>query len=85
MKYTRRDFVKTNAIIGTGAMMGFNFVSPEVKPALMGGQPVRTSSWPSWPRWNPETDEPRVLEVLRSGVWSRAGVVKEFEINGQIP
>jgi len=79
MKYTRRDFVKTNAIVGTGAMMGFNFAMPAVKPALMGGEPIRTSSWPSWPRWNQEADEPRVLEVLRSGVWSRAGVVKEFE------
>lgn len=79
MKYTRRDFVKTNAIVGTGAMMGFNFAVPNVKPALTGGKPVRTASWPTWPKWNPETDEPRVLEVLRSGVWSRSEVVKSFE------
>jgi dTDP-4-amino-4,6-dideoxygalactose transaminase len=79
MKYTRRDFVKTNALVGTGALMGFNFIQTEVKPALIGGKPVRTASWPSWPRWNPDTDESRVLEVLRSGVWSRSGVVKEFE------
>ena len=79
MKYTRRDFVKTNALVGTGALMGFTFIQTEVKPALIGGKPVRTASWPSWPRWNPDTDESRVLDVLRSGVWSRSGVVKEFE------
>lgn len=59
--------------------MGFNFSMPAVKPALLGGEPVRNAAWPSWPRWDQETDEPKVLEVLRSGVWSRAGVVKEFE------
>jgi dTDP-4-amino-4,6-dideoxygalactose transaminase len=29
--------------------------------------------------WNQETDEKRLLEVMRSGVWSRANVVAEFE------
>ncbi|HKJ69126.1 MAG TPA: DegT/DnrJ/EryC1/StrS family aminotransferase [bacterium] len=49
------------------------------KPAALGGTPVRTKGWPDWPVWNPETDEERVIEVLRSGVWSRADVVAEFE------
>lgn len=40
---------------------------------------MRTKPWPEWPVWNPETDEKRVLEVLRSGVWSRAGTTEEFE------
>jgi perosamine synthetase len=48
-------------------------------PALLGGAPVRTKPWPEWPIWNSQTDEKRLLEVLRSGVWSRAGVVTEFE------
>ncbi|WP_128548473.1 DegT/DnrJ/EryC1/StrS family aminotransferase [Larkinella soli] len=48
-------------------------------PALMGGRPVRTKEWPIWPQWIPETDEKRLLEVMRSGVWSRAAVVSEFE------
>ncbi len=48
-------------------------------PAMLGGKPVRAKGWPSWPRWIPETDEARVLKVLRSGVWSRAAVVSEFE------
>ena len=29
--------------------------------------------------WDPETDEKRVIEVLRSGIWSRGKVVTEFE------
>lgn len=47
--------------------------------ASLGGNPVRTKPWPIWPIWNPETDEKRLLEVIRSGVWSRASVVTEFE------
>jgi len=48
-------------------------------PAVLGGVPVRTREWPDWPQWNPEKDEPRVLEVLRGGIWSRDKVVSEFE------
>jgi perosamine synthetase len=32
-----------------------------------------------WPQWKPEKYEEQVLKVLRSGVWSRAEVVTEFE------
>ena len=49
------------------------------EPALLGGTPVRTKGWPTWPIWQPETDEKQVLEVIRSGVWSRANVTTEFE------
>jgi dTDP-4-amino-4,6-dideoxygalactose transaminase len=48
-------------------------------PALLGGLQAHPGGWPRWPEWNPETDEPRLLEVMRSGVWSRADVVAEFE------
>ncbi|GAB3277863.1 hypothetical protein GCM10027347_51910 [Larkinella harenae] len=47
--------------------------------ALLGGKPVRAKQWPSWPLWKPETDERQLLDVIRSGVWSRANVVNEFE------
>lgn len=40
-------------------------------PAILGGSPVRTRPWPSWPRAT-EEDEARVVAVLREGVWSRA-------------
>ncbi|GAB3921622.1 DegT/DnrJ/EryC1/StrS family aminotransferase [Larkinella terrae] len=48
-------------------------------PALLGGKPVRAKAWPTWPLWKPETDEKQLLEVIRSGIWSRANVVNEFE------
>jgi dTDP-4-amino-4,6-dideoxygalactose transaminase len=49
------------------------------QPAILGGQAIRTKTWPGWPMWNPETDEELILKVMRSGVWSRADVVSEFE------
>lgn len=49
-------------------------------PAILGGQPVFASRhWPEWPVWNPETDERKLLDVMRSGIWSRDKVVTEFE------
>jgi dTDP-4-amino-4,6-dideoxygalactose transaminase len=47
--------------------------------AALGGSPIRSKPWPAWPIWNPETDEKRLLEAIRSGVWSRAAMVTEFE------
>ncbi len=86
-KYTRRKFIKQNTFTGLGAAMAMSMPTPLFavsagitdKPAILGGAPVRTAPWPKWPEWNPETDEPRVIEVLRSGVWSRKKVVDEFE------
>ena len=83
----RRAFLKHTGIVTAGA-----FLSPAVvqtglhlgsdrarKAALLGGSPVRTQGWPEWPIWNKDTDERRVVDDLRSGVWSRAGLVNEFE------
>ncbi|GAB3025593.1 DegT/DnrJ/EryC1/StrS family aminotransferase [Spirosoma pulveris] len=47
--------------------------------ALLGGKPIRSRQWPVWPIWKPEQDEKQLLEVIRSGIWSRAAVVSEFE------
>ncbi len=90
-KYSRREFVKKNSLTGLSAMIGMG-VTPSVfesftnegdMPAILGGKPVRTKGWPTWPQWNPATDEKQVLEVLRSGVWYRGSsersVVSEFE------
>jgi perosamine synthetase len=85
--FSRREFLKRNSIAGAGLTLGIG-MSPSTfagnksetsVPALLGGKPVITKQWPKWPMWIPETDEKRVLEVLRSGVWSRAHVVSEFE------
>jgi dTDP-4-amino-4,6-dideoxygalactose transaminase len=48
------------------------------KPAVLGGQPVRTKPFHGWPIWD-EADESAILPVLRSGRWSRSAVVSEAE------
>ncbi|GAA5219600.1 DegT/DnrJ/EryC1/StrS family aminotransferase [Membranihabitans marinus] len=84
----RRDFIKINSALGLGAatllstnpLQAINiFNAKHQQPAILGGQPAMASDWPSWPMWNPETDEKRLLEVMRSGVWSRKNVTIEFE------
>ena len=86
-KYSRRTFLKSSALAGLGLSLTAGATPGLFKgrtgesttPAILGGDPVRSNGWPEWPVWNPETDEQRVLEVLRSGVWTRGNVVKEFE------
>jgi perosamine synthetase len=85
--YSRREFVKQNSLAGLGAAVAIgltpalmaNCATETGVPAILGGQKLRTKGWPEWPMWNSATDEEQVLKVLRSGVWSRAGVVTEFE------
>jgi dTDP-4-amino-4,6-dideoxygalactose transaminase len=84
-KLSRRHFIGAVSAVSAGIatsglipVMG-KAIDTSDKLAILGGRPVRTASWPAWPRWMPETDEPRLLGVMRSGVWSRAGVVSEFE------
>ncbi len=40
--------------------------------ALLGGPPVRTEPWPSWPVFD-ETDVEAVADVVRAGEWGREG------------
>lgn len=82
----RRNFIKTTGLATAGLWLtpaASNARLPDVKknsaPALLGGTPVRTKEWPEWPLWNKDTDEKLVLDDLRSGVWSRAALVNEFE------
>jgi len=50
------------------------------RPALLGGEPVRSKRYPSWPQSLPE-DEKDWLEVLRTGRWWRqeGHFVRDFE------
>ena len=69
---------------GTGTASTVGLPVPTVKSsasglAVLGGAPVRTKDWATWPIWKPETDEKQLLDVIRSGVWSRANVATEFE------
>lgn len=82
--FGRRTFVKAScAAVGAyAAHLPFNLrasTGAADVPALLGGKKAHTADWPRWPRWIPETDEAQLLKVMRSGVWSRAGVVTEFE------
>ncbi|MEN8229840.1 MAG: aminotransferase class I/II-fold pyridoxal phosphate-dependent enzyme [Bacteroidota bacterium] len=87
MTQTRREFIRKNSLLGAGTVLSLGsankiFANPRAgspEPAILGGSPVFTKNWPAWPLWKPETDEKLLLEVIRSGVWSRAGVVTEFE------
>jgi dTDP-4-amino-4,6-dideoxygalactose transaminase len=42
------------------------------KPALLGGDPIRTAKWPSWPKIR-DNDEKTWAEVLKGGRWNRMG------------
>jgi perosamine synthetase len=89
--YSRREFIKQNSLIGMGAVIAMSSTPPvygnifnnTTTPAILGGDPIRTKPWPEWPVWDIAKDEQYVIDVLRKGVWSRAGVVKsvvtEFE------
>ena len=92
--FSRREFIKRNglgAVLAPALLNPGKVASPPKVPppaprilvsgpaAALGGAPVRTKAWPTWPVWIPETDEPRLLQVMRSGVWSRAEVATEFE------
>lgn len=85
---SRRTFIRNNTLAGAGTLFSLGTANhllagskPEgLNPAILGGSPaVASPSWPSWPVWKPETDEKLLMEVIRSGVWSRDKVVAEFE------
>jgi perosamine synthetase len=84
--FGRRDFIRATGLAAAGAMLGPATLRAGVQvgtgaqgPAVLGGSPVRTKEWPAWPIWNRETDEPLVVDDLRSGIWSRASLVTRFE------
>jgi dTDP-4-amino-4,6-dideoxygalactose transaminase len=83
----RRQFLKQSSLATAGAFLTTG-LSPSLfasnaagagEPVVLGGQPVRTKNWPEWPIWNPDTDEKIVIDDIRSGIWSRAGLATEFE------
>jgi dTDP-4-amino-4,6-dideoxygalactose transaminase len=87
-KTSRRDFIRKNALLGTVAAAGLGSAntlfavnnSQTSTPAVLGGKGAAAQhTWPEWPIWKPEVDEKKLLEVMRSGVWSRKDVVPEFE------
>jgi len=83
---TRRQFLAA-ASLGTIAAAASRAIPVRAeagkeagKLAILGGQPVRTKPWPSWPIWDRSAEE-SVLSILRSGKWFRrsGNTVSEFE------
>jgi len=77
-RLSRRHFLRTVSAGATGVGLAARAGSPlvvtsgseEEKPALLGGKPVRTDPFPSWPVIK-ENDEKGWMEVLRSKDWCR--------------
>jgi perosamine synthetase len=84
--YTRREFVKQNSLAGLGAAVAVGLTPTIVAncatdtgvPAILGGQKIHAKEWPAWPQWKSSYDE-SLLKVMKSGIWSRAEIVTEFE------
>ncbi len=80
---TRRRFLKATgaAVSGlAGQQALLRDVSASDKLALLGGKPVRSEPFPSWPIIG-ESDEKALVAVLRSRRWNRIGgsYVERFE------
>jgi perosamine synthetase len=83
---TRRKFLATVsagtiAAVASSRIPAYANVSNKAgKPAILGGQAVRTKPFPAWPQWDRSAEEP-VLSILRSGNWYRGqgNTVTEFE------
>ncbi len=74
---SRRQFMATTTAATVGVAVSTSSQAGE-KPALLGGKPVRTKGYASWP-WVKEPLEQWVADVARSGGWYRNGWVQRFE------
>lgn len=84
-KVGRRQFLAAASVgslsvaaTGSTPSVASVFSKDASKLAVLGGQPVRSEPFPSWPIWD-EADEQAVIPVLRKGRWSRNAVVNEAE------
>jgi len=78
---SRRQFVAGAATASVGLTIGATAHAAD-KPAVLGGKPIHKGGWPKWPEWR-EAWEPKIIKILRSGRWCRAGgggEVPEFEL-----
>ena len=72
----RRQFLGTTAIAGAGATLTLSQVvraqnaGTGPKPALLGGQPVRSRPPRDWPITD-EREDKAMLETVHSGKWFR--------------
>ncbi|MCX8091004.1 MAG: DegT/DnrJ/EryC1/StrS family aminotransferase [Verrucomicrobiae bacterium] len=94
MKLNRREFLGRTSVTGVALACGGSKLATALaaqtppnlaarslgRPALLGGQPVRTRPFPGWPVFD-ATEERALLEVLRTGKWFRGygEMVDRFE------
>ncbi len=87
---SRRKFLRQSSSGAAGYLFASGLVnssfaattasSASRTPAILGGQPLfNAASWVKWPMWIQSEDEQTLIESVRSGVWSRAKLVDEFE------
>jgi dTDP-4-amino-4,6-dideoxygalactose transaminase len=74
---SRRQFIAATTAAGVGLALA-RTASAADKPAVLGGKPVRTKGYPSWPMVK-DADEKAVSEVVSSGRWYRGKMVDRFE------
>jgi perosamine synthetase len=81
-KSSSRDALSRRRFLGASSVAAGLVASPRAraattsgKPALIGGQPVKSDAFPSWPVFDP-SDENGVADVVRSGHWGRGGSKK---------
>jgi dTDP-4-amino-4,6-dideoxygalactose transaminase len=86
MKNTnRRNFIKNASLLslhaGIISKSTFTSISKNTnKPFILGGEKtINPAQWIKWPIWEPEKDEKLLLDVMRSGIWSRSKTVIQFE------
>ena len=73
----RRQFIAATTSASVGLALTGATRAAE-KPALLGGTPVRTKGYQSWPMVA-APDEKAVLEVVHTGRWYRSRSVDQFE------
>jgi len=89
---SRRGFLReastgTAAAVAVGAVAAQGVTKKADKLAVLGGTPVRTEPFPTWPQINPDVEQ-SLVAAYRSGRWTRhlgprrrgAGQVGAFEL-----
>src|SRR4051794_3958026 len=79
-RFIRNSSLGTAGVLLSSGLMNHTLASSTITPAVLGGTPTwKASDWVKWPMWVQGEDEQRLLESVRSGVWSRNKLVNEFE------
>jgi perosamine synthetase len=67
---TRRDFLAATTTVGVAFTFSSTRGATVEKPALLGGKPIRTEPFPSWPMFD-TSEEEALRNTIRTGRWFR--------------